>query len=195
MFFVLKTLFATVVISLVIIIVGRLFSKKKDGTINYAPDSNPHINDLYCKMTKEAILNVEYPRRKQILEESVDLIYNSYVLDTIMGRYDIAMEQFLWIAERMEEGYSIYFRTEECGFVCALNRITNIRISSSADKYYSLFIDEISTLKMKRAKENRRSKVLNILSTCGESLKDHENKEDIMIHILSLEEKVKMIIF
>lgn len=43
------------------------------------------------------ILTIEFPQRKQILEESIQLIQETDNLDTLLLRYDVALEHEIFI--------------------------------------------------------------------------------------------------
>lgn len=124
----------------------------------------------------KAILQIEFPRRKQILEESVKLIQETGNIDTLLTRYDIALEHYHWIMEQKAKGLPIWFDTEDEGFESALNRIRNYHIVRIAMEKFINYKKKMYGLKTAKAKENNTAQMFEYLEKCKQSLVSHANK-------------------
>ena len=124
----------------------------------------------------KAILDIEFPRRKQILEESIQLIQETSNLNTLLSRYDVCLEHYYWIMEQKGKGLPIYFETEEGGFENALNKINNYHIIRIAMDTFINYNDKMLGLKTIKAKDNNTAKMFEFLEQCKESLQPHEKK-------------------
>lgn len=133
-------------------------------------------NKPYIDSRGKAILQIEFPRRKQILEESVKLIQETNNIDTLLSRYDIALEHFHWIMEQKAKGLPIWFNTEEEGFESALNRIRNYHIVRIAMEKFINYKKKMYGLKTAKAKENNTAQMFEYLEKCKQSLVSHANK-------------------
>lgn len=122
------------------------------------------------------ILTIEFPRRKQILEESIMLIQKTSNIDTLISRYNIALEHASWIIEQKDKGLPIYFDTEEDGFESSLNRIRNYHIVRIAMEKFVNYKKKMYGLKLGKAKESNTAQMFEFIEKCNKSLKEHSNK-------------------
>lgn len=143
---------------------------------NNKPTKNTSTQPHYTKAEKLAILEVEFPNYKRILEESVQLIQTTSNLETLLSRYNIALEHYHWIMERKNNGLPIYFNTEDGGFENALNKINNYHIVRIAMDTFINYKVKMLGLKTIKAKDNNTAKMFEFLGRCKESLKTHENR-------------------
>lgn len=135
-------------------------------------------NKPYIYSRSKAILQIEFPRRKQILEESVKLIQETNNIDTLLSRYDIALEHYHWIMEQKAKGLPIWFDTEEEGFESALNRIRNYHMVRIAMEKFINYKKKMYGLKTAKAKENNTAQMFEYLEKCKKSLISHTNKDE-----------------
>lgn len=136
--------------------------------------SMPRINNAQTK----SILQIEFPRRKQILEESIRFIQETDNIEILLSRYNIALEHYYWIVEQKAKGLSIYFDTEEEGFENALNRIRNYHTVRIAMEKFINYKKKMYGLKTAKAKQNNTVQMFEFLEKCKQSLKDHLNKNE-----------------
>lgn len=158
---------ALIIIIVVIMIAGGQHETNKKGTSSNKP---------YIDARSKAILQIEFPRRKQILEESIKLIQETSNIDTLLSRYDIALEHYHWIMEQKAKGLPIWFDTEEEGFENALNRIRNYHIVRISMEKFIKYKKKMYGLKTAKARENNTAQMFEYLEKCKQSLVSHANK-------------------
>lgn len=127
-------------------------------------------------MYNNAILQIEFPRHKQILEESVQLIQETNNIDTLVFRYELSLEHYHWIMEQKAKGLPIYFDTEEEGFESALNRISNYHIIRIAMEVFINYKTKMYGLKTAKGRENNTVKMFEFIEKCNQLLKEHSNR-------------------
>lgn len=147
---------------------GKHEVKKEKGEEN-VPYMNAH---------SKTILQIEFPRRKQILEESIQLIQETGSLETLLSRYDTALEHANWIIQQRAKGLPIYFDTEEGGFENSLNRINNYHIIRIAMEKFINYKAKMYGLKTAKAKQNNTAQMFEFIEKCEQSLKEHSNKSE-----------------
>ncbi|MDD4820283.1 MAG: hypothetical protein PHD21_05565 [Flavobacteriales bacterium] len=176
-----------VFIVLVIVLIIRDRVKKKKKTISPREKS---IEDLMLEAQKQSFL-LQFPRRKQILEESMALIQNSNNINVLVGRYNDVVENYNWIIERKNEGMPVIFNEESCGFISSLNRAMNFHIIRVAKYMYDKKKQEIGSLKTKKAKENRCVELFELIEKCKKSLKNNENKDEAILDLDNVHYKIE----
>lgn len=135
-------------------------------------------NKSYITSHDKTILQIEFPRRKQILEESVRFIQETNNIETLISRYDTALEHYFWIMQQKEKGLPIYFDTDSEGFENALNRIRNYHIVRIAMEKFINYKKKMYGLKTVKAKDNNTSQMFEFLENCKHLLMDHTNRNE-----------------
>lgn len=133
-----------------------------NNTSNYQSD--------YDKASKTAIAKIEFPRRKQILEESIRLIKTTNNHETLNTRYETALEQYLWIQNAIDNKVPIYFKSNGY-FPMELKIAYNLNLIRIAKKHIDNTISKLSTLKTSNAKDNCAVKAFEILEHYNDLLK------------------------
>ena len=123
------------------------------------------------------ILTIEFPRRKQILEESIQLMQETDKLDTLLFRYDVALEHANWIMEQKAKGLPIYFDVADGeDFEAALDRIRNFHIVRIAMDRFINYKIKILGAKTTKIKRNLTVRMFEFINNCRQSLKEHSSK-------------------
>ncbi|WP_157279167.1 hypothetical protein [Proteiniphilum acetatigenes] len=151
--------------------------------------SGNNVKSTYDRKTKEAIAKYEFPSHKRILEDSVNLIQTTKSLETLIGRYDIALEHYFWIREQISNGVPLYFESKG-NFADELKEHANYHIHRIAENTFKTHKSKIATLKTDKAKESHKEKTLILLSECINSLKQTENTNEWIAEINALQNKL-----
>lgn len=151
--------------------------------------SGNNVKGIYDRKTKEAIAKYEFPSHKRILEESINLIQTTKSIETLLGRYDLALEHYFWIREQISNGVPIYFESKG-NFPDELKEHANFHINRIAENIFNVHKTKITRLKTDKAKENQKEKSVILLSECLNSLKQTNNTDEWMIKINSLQNKI-----
>lgn len=164
-----------------------LDEKVPDRSTNRISGNN--VKGIYDRKTKETIAKYEFPSHKRILEESINLIQTTKNLETLLGRYDIALEHYFWIREQISNGIPIYFESRG-NFPDELKEHANFHIHRIAENIFKTYKSKIATLKTDKAKENQKEKTMILLSECINSLKQTENTNEWITEINALQNKL-----
>lgn len=132
----------------------------------------------YVNIHDKTILQTEFPRRKQMLEESVRLIQETSNIETLVSRYEVALEHYHWIMEQKSKGLPLFFESEDEGFESALNRINNYHIVRIAMEVFINYKKKMYGLKTVKAKDSNTAKMFEHINKSIELLKDHSNRDD-----------------
>lgn len=143
--------------------------KHIDELLNDNIPSKTEIKD-YDRASKIASAKLEFPRRKQILEESIHLIKTTNNHETLNTRYETALEQYLWIQNTIDNKVPIYFKSNGY-FPMELKIAYNLNLIRIAKKHIDNTISKLSTLKTSNAKDNCAVKAFEILEHYNDLLK------------------------
>ena len=163
--------------------------EKKGAAQSVNRVSGKSVKNIYDRKTKEAIAKYEFPSRKKILEESMNIIQTTKSAETLLGRYDIALEQYFWIREQISNGVPLYFESKG-NFADELKDHANYHIHRIAENTFKTYKSKITTLKTDKAKESHKEKTLILLSECINSLKQTENTNEWIAEINALQNKL-----
>ncbi|MDR3117855.1 MAG: hypothetical protein LBU44_00260 [Mediterranea sp.] len=149
-----------------------------------------------CERKAKAIqaFTIEYSSHERILNDSMKLIETTNDIDTLLGRYKDASEEWSWMEMQKAKGMPIIINQESCGFYSTLNRVTNFHIIRIANFNYAKLQNDVVKLKSKMAVENRVTKLLVLLDKCISSLKYHDNLEKSQAELTTIHSKVRNLI-
>lgn len=125
----------------------------------------------YERQVKEATMIIEYPRRRQIFDESVSIIQKTNNPDVLFRRYDLLTEFVQWAFELKKNGFPIKIEeTEE-----------DMRIKLQT--FYNFHCVRIAKFMGENAPKSKRFQTLLDLQ---KSLKSASNKESSFIEIAQI---------
>lgn len=147
------------------------------------------FNSLFDTKKKESIAKYEFPSHKRILEDSVKLIQTTKKLDTLLTRYQLALEHYNWIKSQISAGVPIYFKSNGY-FPDELKEHANRNINRIAQDAYTAYRTKSLTLKTEKSKENLKSKTKILLEECKGSLLSSSGSSGWRFSIESIENKL-----
>lgn len=125
----------------------------------------------YERQVKEATMIIEYPRRRQIFDESVSIIQKTNNPDVLFRRYGLVSEFVQWAFELKKNGFPI--KIEE----------TEEDMNTKLPTFYNFHCVRIANHVIENSPKSKR---FQILSGLQQSLKPASNKEDAFIEIAQL---------
>jgi hypothetical protein len=136
-------------------------------------------------------LKVEYTSRARILNDSIKLIETTNNIDVLLSRYIDATREYGWMAEQYRKGMPIKLQPEPHNFLPSINKVTNINIVRIANYQFGEFKIEISTLKSKKAIDDRFVKMFELIQKCTSSLKHHQNQFEVKDELNEIHSKIE----
>lgn len=117
-----------------------------------------------------------FPRHKQIIDESINLIRTTNNLSVAKGRYETVMTHYEWMQVQKSIGMPLSFDEEPCGFESSLKRAFNENLLRIVEFTYDKEINSILKTKNKESRQKKVTKLRAVISLGISSLKTHENK-------------------
>lgn len=127
------------------------------------------LDFLHNNKKKEAIAKYEFPSHKRILNDSVKLIQSTKKLETLLYRYQLALNEYNWIQSQISNGVPLFFKSKEY-FPEELRELANRNINRIAKETYSAYKIKSTTLKTEKSKENLKTKTKALLEEYKNSL-------------------------
>lgn len=131
----------------------------------------------------QGFVTVEFPRKKQILDESVRLIETTNNITVAKGRYETVMTHYKWMVEQKSKGMPVSFSEEACGFESSMKRAFNENIERLVGYNYNKDIAAIIKTKNLESRQKKIAKLRDAISQALSSLKVDENKPSIAANI------------
>ncbi|MBR8720223.1 hypothetical protein IX307_001353 [Bacteroides pyogenes] len=147
------------------------------------------FNNLFDSKKKEAIARVEFPSHKRILEDSVKMIQTTRKLETLLTRYNLAMEHYNWIQRQIADGAPIYFKSHG-HFPEELREHANYHIERLAREAYTAYREKSASLKTEKAKETQKIKTKALLERYKGALMSSSKMFEWKHKIEELEKKI-----
>lgn len=147
------------------------------------------FNSLFDNKRKEAIAKYEFPSHKRILDDSIKLIQSTKKLETLLTRYQQALNEYNWIQSQISNGVPLFFKSNGY-FPEELRELANRNISRIAQDAYSAYRAKSMTLKTEKSKENLKSKTKALLEECKGSLLPSGGASGWRFSIESIESKL-----
>lgn len=147
------------------------------------------FNSLFDNKKKEAIAKHEFPSHKRILNDSVKLIQSTKKLETLLFRYQQALNEYNWIQSQISNGVPLFFQSKGY-FPEELRELANRNINRIAQDAYSAYKTKSTTLKTEKSKENLKSKTKALLEECKDSLLPSGGATGWRFSIESIENKL-----
>lgn len=159
---------------------GENQRNKRQQTYQKGKNTKPQ---LYANLSKLATMEYEFPRHEQVLRESAKIIETTNNLETLLGRYKDAMNEWEWIEQRINEGIPIHVSVNDKDFPSMLKRGTNENILRVAETYYTETISHCNQLKTEKGKQNKLTTVFDFVERCKYELKENENRRTIELEL------------
>lgn len=147
------------------------------------------FNSLFDNKKKEAIAKHEFPSHKRILNDSVKLIQSTKKLETLLTRYQQALNEYNWIQTQISNGVPLFFQSKGY-FPEELRELANRNINRIAQDAYSAYRSKSLTLKTEKSKENLKAKTKTLLEECKGALLPSSGSSGWRFSIESIENKL-----
>lgn len=121
-----------------------------------------------------------FPRRKQIIDESIAIIETSNNIKSIKSRFDTVMTHYKWMIEQKSKGMPLSFHEEPCGFENSMKRAFNENILRIVEFTYNKEMGSILKTKNTESRQKKTTKLRELISSAIANLKNHENKTSIV---------------
>lgn len=159
------------------------------------------INEAYKPKSKqEVIARVKYleveqkelqstlNRHTQIIQESLNIIYNSKNIETIKSRYETIVEHYNYSIEYKRAGYEINI---PLNFLSDLNTEYNKRLAEISKMKTNEYNLKYNSLKTEKAKDNHTKKIYNELENIETSLVYSTNSSKVKNDLNDLRDKIE----
>lgn len=147
------------------------------------------FNSLFDNKKKEAIAKYEFPSHKRILNDSIKLIQSTKKLETLLSRYQQALNEYNWIQIQISNGVPLFFQSKGY-FPEELKELANRNINRIAQDAYSTYRSKSLALKTEKSKENLKAKTKILLEECKGALLPSGGSSGWRSSIESLENKL-----
>jgi hypothetical protein len=138
-------------------------------------------------------LEVEFPRHKQILDESAELIETTNNINTLLSRYIDVLNELEWMHSQKDNGMPITLGESLVDSKIKLNRATNVSIVRITEYHFNKLRGELELLKSHKAAQNRIDKMNELIGKCRSELKEHENMSESVAKLNSIELKLNQL--